>query len=1041
MSLELIVSIFQGIFSVLVFVFTYTWWIIAAILAWETYQNYRKKGWVENLEHMLLKVEIPKNNDKGPVAAEMMFASLHGILKDKTEQQKEGSIQEHISFEIVATLNSIQFYIWVPVHLRDYLEGQLYAQYPSAEITVVDDYSTDIDIDDDGIDDCVASTELVLEKEDLLPIKTFQSFEVDPLAGITSVLSKLDDPKEQVWIQILAKPHDNSWQTRAQEYTDSTRTGGSGGLSIASIMGSIKRAPISLPKTLISMALRAPEPAAPTTAPKLSKHEEAELTAIDTKANKLGYDVKIRIMYLAKTKEKAKYRLQAVVGSFKQFNTTLNGFTSTGLNEGRGPLDEYRARYFDAGYLLNIEELASIYHLPHISVETPNINWVSSKKAEPPATLPVEGSAPPDELTLFAQTNFRGVRQKFGIKMDDRRRHTYVIGKSGVGKSWLLALLSISDIYAGKGVCIIDPHGDLAEKVITYVPEHRIKDVVYFNPSDTNFPIGFNTMECPNPDFKETIASGFVSIFKKQFGYSWGPRLEYVLRYTILALLDTPETTMLGVIRMLTEKNFRQKVIKNIKDPVVKNFWEKEYATYNDRFATEAVAPILNKVGQFIASPLIRNIVGQPISTFDIREIMDEEKILIINLSSGRIGEDNSALLGAMMITKIQLAAMSRADVSEEKRKDFYLYVDEFQNFATDSFAKILSEARKYRLNLIVANQYIAQMDETVRDAVFGNVGTLVSYRVGAKDATFLENEFSGIFESHDLINLDNQHIYLKMLIDGVTRQPFSGKILNLPEAKLDLTTQILQNSREQYTKPKTEVEEMIAKLSTQGGQPQNEDGEDIREERKDNRYDNRPNYNNSNNPKRDFTPPAVSAENRIKNAPLNRQTPRDRVEPGHSDKYIARSNQEKPPMKQPVKHSSNSYVKTDHANNIHHDKRPMGQKNPSDRSSNDQRNQKKLDEENIRKAIREALSKKEQTSNHENRQTEVKVKPAHEHKQTTEDKPKHESQNNNNKVITHENFKDINVIHPHEKIIVAGNNVKNPKELNPGETIVFNDK
>lgn len=853
---NLIITILQTTLSVAVKVFVWTWWIFAGVFAWETYQNYRKKNWVDDLEHILLKVEVPKDNEKGPVAAEMMFASLHGILKNESDQKKEGSIQEHISFELIASLNSIRFYVWIPIYLKDYLEGQLYAQYPTAEITVVDDYSTDIDIDDDGEDDCIASTELILEKSDLLPIKTFTTFEVDPLASITSVLGKLDDPNEQIWVQILAKPESNKWQEKSQSFTTSRRTGVSH-LSFDSILDAIKRAPFELPKTMFKMALQAPDPSVAASKPELSKHEDAELAAIDLKAAKLGYKVKIRLMYLAKTREKAKYRLQAIVGSFKQFNTTLNGFSPLETREGIDALNEYRARFFDDGYILNIEELASIYHLPHVSVTTPNITWVTSKKSEPPANLPIEKMIGPDELTLFAQTNFRGIKQKFGIKTDDRRRHMYIIGKSGVGKSYLLALLAISDVYAGRGVCIIDPHGELAEMILKYIPEHRVDDVVYFNPSDTSHPIAFNALELSNPDFKETISSGFVSIFKKQFGYSWGPRLEYVLRYTVLALLDTPGTTMLGVVRMLTEKNYRQRIIKNIKDPVVKNFWEKEFASYNDRFQTEAVAPILNKVGQFIASPLIRNIVGQPQSTFDVRQIMDNQKILIINLSSGQIGEDNSALLGAMMITKIQLAAMSRADVEEDQRKDFYLYVDEFQNFATDSFARILSEARKYRLNLIVANQYISQMEDTVKEAVFGNVGSLISYRVGAKDASFLETEFSDTFSANDLINLDNQHIYLKMLIDGITRQPFSGQVLFLPKSKIDHTQSILYSSRQKYTRPKAEVEELVAKLSRQVGNI-DEYGQDIDDNKND--QSEKPSHSTT---KRDDETPA-SIENRI---------------------------------------------------------------------------------------------------------------------------------------------------------------------------------
>ncbi|PJB06929.1 hypothetical protein CO123_01065 [bacterium (Candidatus Howlettbacteria) CG_4_9_14_3_um_filter_37_10] len=1008
MSLDLIYSIIQEIIKIGIFFFSYTWWIFVLIFAWEAYQNRRKTDWVENMDHVILKVEVPKNNEKGPVAAEMMFASLHGILKDAEDQRREGSIQEHISFEIVASLNNISFYIWLPVYLKDYLEGQLYAQYPSAEITIVNDYSTQIGNGDDGYH--IYGTEISLEKDHMLPIKSFISFEVDPLASITSVLSKLDDLNEQIWIQYLIQPEGNDWQSKSQSHTSNVRSGNSP-MTLNSIFGSIKSAPFTLPKTLISMALKAPEPSSgPAAKPSLSKHEEAEMTAIDTKAMKLGYNVKIRVIYASKNPGKVKYRLQAVAGSFKQFNTTLNGFVSSKTIPGKTVLDEYRARFFDDGFILNIEELASIYHLPHVSVETPNINWVSSKKSAPPANLPLEGSSSPEELTLFGQTNFRGNKQKFGIKKEDRSRHMYIIGKSGVGKSYSLALLSISDIYAGHGVCIIDPHGDLAEMVIKYIPEYRIKDVVYFNPADTLFPIAFNALECPNPDFKEMIASGFVSIFKKQFGYSWGPRLEYVLRYTILALLDTPDSTMLGVIRMLTEKNFRQKIIKNIKDPVVRNFWEKEYATYNDRFATEAVAPILNKVGQFIASPLIRNIVGQPVSTVDVRKIMDEEKILIINLSSGRIGEDNSALLGSMMITKIQLAAMSRADIPAEERKDFYLYVDEFQNFATESFAKILSEARKYRLDLIVANQYITQMEETVRDAVFGNVGTLISYRVGAKDATFLENEFSKLFTSEDLINLDNRHIYLKMLIDGVTRQPFSAQILNLLPSKIDHSKEIYKYSRDNFARSKDEVEDLINKFST--SIPQNENGEEVSDsdaggERRTNNYatkrpveDKKP--SNFNREERPVYKPRVEKRNEP-------QLPRHH---DNSSQIIERNQTQKKTMKQPVK-QFHSRPNENQNSNYSQFKKPYRSNhtdynNSSRNTSSNKHAAVKPNEQNLRDAIQSALAKKQGDSSNE--------------ATNTNNRPNTASDKNNNNIINNDN------------------NIKDDgsREIKPGETIVF---
>ncbi|BFD25242.1 MAG: type IV secretion system DNA-binding domain-containing protein [Candidatus Parcubacteria bacterium] len=418
------------------------------------------------------------------------------------------------------------------------------------------------------------------------------------------------------------------------------------------------------------------------------------------------------------------------------------------------------------------------------------------------------------EIAVFAETTFRNQRKKFGIKSDDRRRHMYLIGKTGMGKSTVLENMIIDDIRAGRGVAVVDPHGDLAEKVMAYIPEERIKDVIYFNPADIDYPIAFNVVEQVDSRLQHLVASGLIGVFQKLWADSWGPRLEYILRNAILAILDYPGSTLLGVVRMLSDKPYRKRVVANIKDPVVKAFWENEFTGYADKFASEAVSPIQNKVGQFLSSSLMRNIVGQIKSSIDLREVMDTGKILILNLSKGRIGEDNSALLGAMMITKIQLAAMSRVDIPEEQRRDFYLYIDEFQNFSTDSFANILSEARKYRLNLILAHQYIEQLNEKVKPAVFGNVGTMIAFRVGASDAEELAREFLPTFNEEDLVNLPKYEMYLKLMIDGVASTPFSARGLP-PLSKVERTGQeeaAINWSRDHYATPREEVEEQIVR-------------------------------------------------------------------------------------------------------------------------------------------------------------------------------------------------------------------------------------
>ena len=417
------------------------------------------------------------------------------------------------------------------------------------------------------------------------------------------------------------------------------------------------------------------------------------------------------------------------------------------------------------------------------------------------------------DINLFAQTNFRNIVKKFGIKTDDRRRHLYVIGKTGMGKTAMLQNMAIQDIQNGNGIGFVDPHGEAAEGLLDFIPSNRINDVVYINPADLDFPIAFNVMESVSLEYRHLVAGGLMAAFKKIWPDVWSGRMEYILNNTILALLECPGSTLLGINRMFSDPEFRKKVVDKVTDPVVKSFWINEFARYAQKYETEATAAIQNKIGQFISAPLIRNIIGQVKSTISMRDIMDSKKILIVNLSKGRIGEDNSALLGALLITKLQLAAMSRVDIPEEDRKDFFLYVDEFQNFATESFANILSEARKYRLALILAHQYITQMEEEVRDAVFGNVGTIISFRVGAEDAEYLEKEFVPDFYAQDIVNLGKYNIYLKLMIDGLAGRPFSATTLMPYEPeKISNRDKIIKESRERYATPRDRVDKDIMK-------------------------------------------------------------------------------------------------------------------------------------------------------------------------------------------------------------------------------------
>jgi len=415
-------------------------------------------------------------------------------------------------------------------------------------------------------------------------------------------------------------------------------------------------------------------------------------------------------------------------------------------------------------------------------------------------------------INYIGITNFRNEYQRFGIRDDDRRRHMYVIGKTGVGKTTMLENMARQDILAGKGVGVIDPHGELINRLLNFIPSERIKDVVYFNPGDIEWPTAFNVIEHVPLELRHLVVAGLMGVFKKIWPDVWSSRMEYILNNTLLALLEYPNSTLLGVNRLLADKDFRSQVLDHVTDVVVKSFWQKEFARYYDRYATEAIAPIQNKIGQFISNPLIRNIIGQKESKLNMREIMDQKKIFLANVSKGLIGEDNSMLLGALLITKLQLAAMSRIDVPEEQRQDFYLYIDEFQNFSTESFVNIFAEARKYRLDLILAHQYIAQLSDKVRDSIFGNIGTLVAFRSGPEDAEFLEKYFAPDFNEEDLINLPNYNFYIKLMIDGVLSKGFSA--INIPPASLpekSYIQEIIQYSRQQYSTPRKEVEDAIA--------------------------------------------------------------------------------------------------------------------------------------------------------------------------------------------------------------------------------------
>jgi hypothetical protein len=536
---------------------------------------------------------------------------------------------------------------------------------------------------------------------------------------------------------------------------------------------------------------------------------EDELQAASDKIGRLLFEANIRVIVSGPSEAEtdAHNKLREIAGTFGQFSSPrLASFHLTRIRRHRATSRRFHHRPF----LLSTEELATLWHPPTLTVRAPTMAIVESREMEPPVTLPV-ASANPD-LAILGVTQFRSARRKFGILPDDRRRHVAVLGKTGMGKSTLLQNLIVSDIHADRGVGVIDPHGDLVDSLVARVPKHRTNDVILFDAGDRDSPLSFNLLACRNVEERSLVVSGIVSAFKKLYGDSWGPRMEHILRNALLALLEVPGTSLLSLLRMLSEAPYRESLLKQVADPVVNAFWKREFAAMHPKLQVEAIAPIQNKVGHFVSSPLLRNIVGQSQSRLDLRRVMDEGKILVVNLSKGRIGEDASTLLGAFLVSNIQIAAMGRSKTPEADRRDFYLYVDEFQNFATDSFATILSEARKYRLNLTIANQYLAQMEEQTADAVFGNVGTLLAFQVGAKDAEIIAEQLGGDVTPQDLMRLPRYAAYARLLINGMPSYPFSMRTLpsKMPARDPNRSEIIRRYSRQRYARPVRQVEAEI---------------------------------------------------------------------------------------------------------------------------------------------------------------------------------------------------------------------------------------
>ncbi len=784
----------------------------------------------KEIDFQVLEIKMPKNesdvkSDSGQsasLAAENMFASLHGLLNEDPD------LQEHLSFEIASSKDGIKFYVVAPASILSFVESQLYAQYPQAHISPVTDYVQKKFEDGENYE----ISSLSLAKESFFPIKTFRDLETESLSSLTSALSQIMQG-EHIWLQFLAKPLPDIWQKDGLDYVNSVRNGTVNKPSgLSSILGRIVKAIVNelvlFIYTMVTQPLKGsstatsysakPDNKGTTLPPRLSAMQDLQLKAVENKLSKMGYFAQVRIYSSSTTTERVMNNLRSVAASLKQFSTVnMNAFVSNNVHNKEEVLDLFKKRVMEAdnSFILNIEELATIFHLPSSMVETPHISWIYSKKSEPPANLPVS------DCCYIGETVYRSNRIKFGIKNDDDRlRHMYLIGKSGTGKSTLFETMISQDIQNGYGVGVLDPHGETIDRVLNYIPDNRIDDVIYFDPSDVEKPIGLNLLELDDPSQKNLMASALVSAIRQHFDYSWGPRLEYLLNYCILTLLEVEGTTLLGVTRLLEDDNYLRYILHQVKDPVVVKFWETEFKNMkgNQKLVTEAIAPIQNKVNRFLASTTIRNILGQRKSTINMWEAMNSGKIVLMNLSKGKIGADNANLLGALVVSRIQFMALQRAKIPYEQRRPFFLYVDEFQNFATGSFEEILSESRKYKLGLYLTHQFTGQLPEELLKAVYGNVGTIAAFSLGAPDARALASEFAPYFNEEDIISLERFNIYIKLMTDGMTSLPFSAKILlpweeNLIAKKYPNNRQaVMDSSRIKYGVDREFIEAKINK-------------------------------------------------------------------------------------------------------------------------------------------------------------------------------------------------------------------------------------
>lgn len=695
----------------------------------------------ESLDSTLLQVSLPRDNEIKIDAAEQMFSSFASL-------RRGGKLsflnpQPHLSFEIVGMPEDIRFYVNTPNRFKDFVEKQINGAYPEAEIKEVDiknfskeGYAIGNEYNIFSGEGKVAFASLRPKSPSYMPIRVFKDLPTDPLSSITSVLAKMTEG-EGAAIQIMVSPSNSKWKKLGRSYIAKTKKMESN-----------------------------PETAKYAADPK-------ELDGIENKIGKAGFDVIIRIVVSSKNKEAAQAHLGNIISSFSQFDS-FNSFTKNTHWFKSLFMKDFIYRFMpmrgQTG-VLSSEELATIFHFPNKSVETPHIHWITAKRAPAPAQIPPKG-------LFLGKSIYRGIVKPIHISLDDRRRHMYIIGKTGTGKSEFLKAMIMQDIRHGEGLAVIDPHGDLIDDILKLIPPYRSEDVILFDPSDTQRPMGLNMLDARTEEQKHYVVSSIIGLMYKLFDPHQtgiiGPRFEHAIRNAMLTVMYEPGSTFVEVVRALTDSTYVQELLPKVQDPIVRRYWTDQIAQTSDFHKSEVLDYIVSKFGRFVTNKMIRNIIGQSQSAFDFRKVMDEQKILLINLSKGKIGEENSNFLGLILVPKILVAGMSRQDMPLEQRRDFFLYVDEFQNFATPDFAQILSEARKYRLNLIVANQFIGQMEEEVKNAIFGNVGTVVAFRVGVTDANYLQHEFQPVFTEADLINVERFNTYVKTIVNGEPVPPFS---------------------------------------------------------------------------------------------------------------------------------------------------------------------------------------------------------------------------------------------------------------------------